>query len=109
MRNRTCSFFGHREINDREALKKKVSAVVEALIKKGFSVFLFGGFGDFDELCHEVVTLAKGKNPTIQRVYCLSEEKHLRTCKRPKWLKDEDYEEFIYLPLSYDYWYARIY
>ncbi len=61
MRNKTCSFFGHREVNDREALKKKVLAVVEKLIEKGFSVFLFGGFGDFDELCHEAVTLVCAK------------------------------------------------
>ncbi len=45
----------------------------------------------------------------IKRIYCLSDVRHLRKIKRPKWLKDEDYEEFIYLDLSFDYWYNRIY
>ena len=63
----------------------------------------------FDVLCHEVVTILKEKYPSISSVFCLTNERHLNPHKRPKFLNDEDYEEFIYLPLTFDYWYTRIY
>ena len=50
--NKTCCFFGHRTVNNRVDLQEKVSRLVEELIKNGFSIFLFGGFGEFDELCY---------------------------------------------------------
>jgi uncharacterized phage-like protein YoqJ len=104
-----CSFFGHRKIEEKEKIREKVSALVEKLLLDGFTVFLFGGFGEFDELCHEAVSGLKGKYSMLKRVYCLSDEKHLIERKRPKYLTVEDYEEFIYLPPSFDYWYKRIY
>ena len=107
--NKICSFFGHREIRDREKLKKEVAILVENLLEKGFTVFLFGGFGDFDELCHEVVSAILKSYSEIKRVYCVSDEKHLIESKRPKYLRAEDYEEFVYLAPSFDYWYTRIY
>lgn len=45
----------------------------------------------------------------MHRIYCLSDPRHLRSSKRPKWLKDEDYEEFVYLDMKFDYWFFRIY
>ena len=63
----------------------------------------------FDDLCWKVVTKLKEKYPHLKRIYCLSDPRHQRISKRPKWLKDEDYEEFIYLDLDFDYWYQRIY
>ncbi|MBQ7348758.1 MAG: hypothetical protein IJW47_02060, partial [Clostridia bacterium] len=71
--------------------------------------FLFGGFGDFDAICHKTVTQLKNKHPYIKRVYCLTDQRFLNKNKRPKYLKDEDYEDFIYLPLDFDFWYTRIY
>ena len=79
------------------------------LVERGFTTFLFGGFGEFDELCHEVVSDLKKSNPKIQRVYCLIDEKYLREEKRPRYLLDCDYEKFVYFPLAFDYWYTRIY
>ena len=32
-----------------------------------------------------------------------------RPKKRPVWLKQENYEDFIYLDLDFDWWYKRIY
>ena len=90
-------------------MNKKVVTLIEDLIKKGFTVFLFGGFGEFDELCHKAVSRMKEKYPMIKRVYCLIEEKHLIAHKRPKYLRAEDYEEFTYFSPSFDYWYKRIY
>ena len=108
--DKICSFFGHRKIINAENLQKTVSTLVEKLIlEKGYNVFLFGGFGEFDELSYQVVSTYQKQYSAIKRVFCLSEEKHLLLRKRPAYLRGKDYEEFIYLPPSFDYWYTRIY
>ena len=40
--DKICSFFGHSKIKDGEELKRRVEITLEDLIKKGFTVFLFG-------------------------------------------------------------------
>ena len=108
--DKICSFFGHRQITNEEDLRKRVSFLVEKLIvEKGYDIFLFGGFGDFDELCHNIVSHLKEKYPKIKRIYCMHDEKYLLERKRPDYLRTVDYEEFVYFPLSFDYWYKRIY
>ena len=107
--NKICSFFGHREIANKEFLQGKVVTLIKKLIKGGFTIFLFGGFGEFDKLCYEAVSYIKETYPTIKRVYCVSDERHLIENKRPKYLRAEDYEEFVYLAPRFDYWYTRIY
>ena len=110
MSYKTCTFFGHREIEITKELENKLENILQDLIvNKNFVYFYFGGFGMFDELCHQIVSKLKLKYTHIQRIYCLSDQRYLRINKRPKCLKDEDYEEFIYLPLDFDYWYQRIY
>ncbi len=108
--NKVCSFFGHRNIEITPLLKNTLKSLITDLIEnKQVGTFYFGGFGDFDELCWEIVTEIKNKYPCINRVFCLFDSRHLRKEKRPKWLNDNDYEHFIYLNLDYDYWYNRIY
>lgn len=107
--DKTCCFFGHRTVNNRVDLQEKVSQQVEELIKNGFSIFLFGGFGEFDELCYSVVSQKQKIYSNIKRVYCVSDERHLNPRKRPKYLQEDCYEEFIYYAPSFDYWYKRIY
>ncbi|MFI3229024.1 MAG: hypothetical protein R3Y23_02505 [Bacillota bacterium] len=104
-----CSCFGHRDVELTPELEKAIADTVASLFQQGASIFYFGGFGDFDKYCHTAVTRMKEKHPNIKRVYCLEDERYLRESKRPKYLKAEDYEEFIYIPLKYDYWYTRIY
>ncbi len=104
-----CSCFGHSEIIVTEVLSTKLFKVISDLIKKGITIFYFGGFSGFDNLCHQVVSTLKLQHSNIKRIYCLSDPRHTRISKRPIWLKDEDYEEFIYLDLKFDYWYKRIY
>ena len=104
--DKICCFFGHRKIEDRERIRRQVAELVEKRIKEGFTLFLFG---EFDELCHEVVSHLKQSYPQIRRVYCVTEERHLRQGKRPKHLSEKDYEEFSYLQPSFEYWYKRIY
>lgn len=105
----TCSVFGHSKIEITKELEDKLIATFEDLIKQGCKYFYFGGFGEFDDLCHKVISKLKTTYPHIQRIFCLSDPRHQRISKRLKWLKDDDYEEFIYLDLDFDWWYQRIY
>lgn len=104
-----CSFFGHRVIDNKKEVETNVARLVEDLIKNDFTVFQFGGFGEFDELCYSLVSALKERYPTIKRVYCLCEEKYLQEKKRQNVFREEDYEEFVYYVPSFDYWYTRIY
>ena len=106
---KNCSVFGHSKIEITKELEDKLFATFEDLIKQGCKYFYFGGFGEFDNLCHKVISKLKANYPHIQRFYCLSDPTHLRVDKRTKWLKKEDYEEFVYLDLDFDWWYTRIY
>lgn len=106
---KSCSVFGHSEIDVTEDLKSRLWDRFETLINDDYVLFYFGGFGAFDELCWEIVTGLKEKYPHIKRIFCLADPRHQRASKRPKWLKDEDYEEIVYLDLIFDYWYKRIY
>lgn len=106
---KTCSFFGHSKVEVTLELQDKLKAQVLRLLSNGFDCFYFGGFGAFDKLCWHIVTKIKCANPHIQRIFCLSDPKHLLPSKRPKYLKDSDYEQFVYLNLDFDYWYSRIY
>ena len=79
------------------------------ITKENVKYFYFGGFSEFDDLCWQVITELKLKYPCVYRIFCLSDPRHQRLSKRPRWIKDENYEEITYLDLKYDYWYTRIY
>jgi len=106
---KTCSVFGHSKIEITEELGNKLLETFKDLIEKGCENFYFGGFGMFDELCHKIVSELKLTYSHIKRIFCLSDPRHLRINKRPKWLKSENYEDFVYLDLDFDWWYQRIY
>ncbi len=107
--NKTCAVFGHRTIQTSIDLENKLFQTLEDVINKGCAIFYFGGFGMFDELCHKIVSKLKITHTHIKRIFCLSDPRHLKISKRPKWLKSEDYEDFVYLDLEFDWWYQRIY
>lgn len=107
---KSCSVFGHKEIKINDELVEKLRNIFEKLIlQENVRYFYFGGLGEFDELCHKVVTELKVKYPDIARIFCLYDPRHQRANKRPSWLNNENYEEITYLYLDYDYWYTRIY
>ena len=59
---RKCCFIGHRKINATEALKIKVSELIEDLIvNHNVNTFLFGSRSEFDNLCHSIVSEIKKK------------------------------------------------
>lgn len=73
---KSCSFFGHRKIEQTAELIKKLDNLLETLIvQKGVTTFLFGSRSEFDTLCHKRVTLLQEKYPHIQRIMypCRSE------------------------------------
>ena len=67
--HKTCSFFGHRKIEENKELKQRVKESVEELIVKyGVQRFLFGSRSEFNDLCHLVVSELKEKYPKIKRI-----------------------------------------
>jgi len=108
--HKICSCFGHKEIEITEKLTKELKSFIEWLITfRKFDVFYFGGLGSFDNLCHKMVSELKLKYPYIKRVYCVPNEGWLNLLKRPSYIKNDEYEEFIYLSLDFNWWYQRIY
>ncbi len=105
-----CSFFGHRAIEITEELKEGLARKIRELIEKeGYGIFCFGGFGEFDDLAWQTVTKLKEEYPYIKRIFYLYDPRHENPKKRPKNLRDCDFEEFIYPALQFDWWYKRIY
>ena len=68
-KHKTCSFFGHRNIDVNKNLEQKIKDYVEDLIIKcNIQTFLFGSKSNFNDLCHLVVSELKVKYPNIKRV-----------------------------------------
>ena len=73
MREKTCCFTGHREIEEKEfqKVKKKVKAVIVSLIEKGVLYFGAGGALGFDTLAAEIVLELKKNYPQIKLILVL--------------------------------------
>ncbi len=104
-----CSFFGHRDIEITDKLYATTTAEIMKSVGLGCRTFYFGGYGDFDDLCYQIVTKIKENHPLldIKRIYCVAQERHLR--KPVRYFKRENYEDVIYLMPSFDGWYKSIY
>ena len=103
--------FGHRDMTFNEKEREYLYDLFEDMIvNKNIHIFLFGGFGGFDDFCHEIISELKKKYPQIKRVYVCEFYKYIeRPNKRPAWLKNEDYEAFEYYEMNYTGFYQRIY
>ena len=74
MKERTCCFFGHREIDENEKLRQQIYSAIEELItNENINTFLFGSKSRFNSLCYEQVTKIKEKYPHIKRIYVRAE------------------------------------
>lgn len=104
-----CSFFGHRDVEYSESLHTATATEILRSVDLGCRIFYFGGFGDFDHLCYQIVTKLKAEQPSlhIKRVYCVTQERYLHKPSRA--FRYQDYDEVIYLMPSFDYWYKSIY
>lgn len=99
---KSCSVFGHSKIKITKELENNLKSTFKMLItQENVKYFYFGGFGEFDDLCHSIITELKNEYPEVYRIFCLSDPRHQRLSKRPKWLKEEDYEEITYLDLKF--------
>ena len=109
MEERICSFFGHRDIDVTDRLYALTALEIMRAVELGCHTFYFGGYGDFDNLCHKIVTKIRNENPElkIRRIYCVSQERYLR--QNVRYFNREDYDEIIYLTPSFEGWYKSIY
>ncbi len=86
MKENTCCFFGHRQIEDADKLRMSLYTLAERLItERNIDTFLFGSKSKFNSLCHETVSLIKEKYPHIKRVYVRAEFPYI----------DKDYERYL--------------
>ncbi len=93
MRNRVCSFFGHRNTELTEKQYKALKRIIEDLIIKNVQIFLFGSRSDFDFTCHKIVTELKEKHPFIVRkCYTCKSESCTLESERAYW--EEVYSHF---------------
>ena len=88
-KSKTCSFFGHRNVETTEELKQKVKQTVEYLITQcQVSTFLFGSRSNFNTLCHLVVSELKEQYPHVKRIaYTCKSETCILESERKKWKK----------------------
>ena len=98
MTNKTCCFFGHREVDNPEKIREKLFCEIEFLIKKGYDTFLLGSKSDFNALCKDVLTEIKKEYPFICRIYVRAEFPYI----------DEDYKEYLLQSYEDTYFPERI-
>lgn len=72
--HKSCSVFGHSKIVITNSLKEKLYLTFENLIRQeNVGYFYFGGFGEFDDLCWQIVTSLKEKYPIKSEYFaCLT-------------------------------------
>lgn len=106
--DKICSFFGHRTVQITQELYATLTAEILKSVDLGCRVFYFGGFGDFDGLCYEIVTKMQKEKPDLglKRIYCVPMESDLRKRKR---LPQEPYEDILFLQPAFHGWYKSIY
>ncbi len=106
---KTCSCFGHFNVDITDELIARTRAEIEKAIEDGVRIFLFGGRSDFDDLCYELVTEKRNYCPqlNIKRVFCFALDKQRR--KPPSWFIKKEYEALECPTKDFDYWYTAIY
>ena len=88
----TVMFCGHSDTIPTESLRSKTKEVSEALISRGATEFLLGGYGAFDNLAAGVLQELKKQHPNITTVLVLA------YLDQP--LRKTDYDSILYPPLE---------
>ena len=99
-KHKSCSFFGHRKIEETKELKIHLQSVIINLIEnENIKIFLFGSKSDFNLLCHTIVTKLKEKYPQLQRraYTCQSET---CTLEKERAYLEEIYSNFEKRPIT---------
>ena len=86
---KSCSFFGHRNINITNELTHKIRRIVQDLIiNHNVLTFLFGSKSEFDSLCRLIVESLKQDNPKLKRIaYTCKNEVCFLEEEKEKWEK----------------------
>lgn len=71
--NKICCVIGHREIENTEALYRRIYDTLLDLIKSGVDTFLFGSRSKFNDLCLNTVNDIKQCFPYVRRIYVRAE------------------------------------
>ena len=70
-KNKTCCFFGHREVTHN--IRDKLTAIIEKLISEnGVTEFYVGHQGQFDNMVYSVLKELKQKYPQIRYIVVLA-------------------------------------
>ena len=106
---KTCSCFGHSDVDITNDLIERTRAEIEKAVEDGVRIFMFGGRSRFDDLCYDLVTEKKNADPqlNIKRVFCFALDKQRR--KPPSWFIKKEYEALECPTKDFDYWYSAIY
>lgn len=106
---KTCSCFGHFNVEITEELRERTREEIDKAVADGVRIFLFGGKSDFDDLVYDLVSekKAQDKELGIERVFYFPLENDLR--KPPKWFKRKEYEELCCPSKDFDWWYTSLY
>lgn len=106
---KTCSCFGHFNIDITDDLVERTRREIDKAIEDGVRIFLFGGRSDFDDLCYKIVTEKRKECPelNIERVFCFPLEEQLR--KPPRWFIRREYEMLESPSKEFNYWFTAIY
>lgn len=92
------TFCGHSKIMFSEKERNKLSILLEnQLIKNSYCTFYLGGYGDFDNLCLDLLKKLKLSYPHIKLVFITPylDDNY----KKLKYAK-ESFDEIIFLPLE---------
>lgn len=73
MREQTCCFTGHREINEKDLAKiqKRTKEVIVSLVEKGVVYFGAGGARGYDTIAAETILALKNEYPQIKLILVL--------------------------------------
>ena len=106
---KTCSCFGHFDVDITDDLVARTKTEIDRAIEDGVRIFLFGGRSNFDDLCYDLVTEKKNANSqlNIKRVFCFALDKQLR--KPPRWFVRKEYQALDCQTKDFEYWYTAIY
>ena len=62
---KTCSCFGHFDVDITDDLVARTKTEIDRAIEDGVRIFLFGGRSNFDDLCYDLVTEKKNANSQL--------------------------------------------
>ena len=89
------AIIGHRKVQNKGKLVEQIYDTVTDLVEnQGVDTFLFGGKGEFDELCFYVITDMQKIYPHIKRVYVRAQHEEISKIYEEHLL--QKYEETFY-------------